>query len=260
MIATTPASQRRSRDEGACPRRREPPACDRECGCGQQQRAYDRVRVAAMLQQVIDLAADERIEQVDVGQVAADRGRGDQQVAADFARQAARIALRGARDGFPEQRADESMRDIVHGAGRADAKVTNSTQLASAMIVGSGAAHAIVNAVLKSGKDKMSSRALIDGFSALLMFPAAFFLPLPHGAWGWLAASARRPPRLSGLPDQVVRDRGHERGVPDCARRGAGARSGGRGRVLRRADQRLDRMRHRAGLQRSPAHRARDAA
>ena len=55
------------------------------------------------------------------------------------------------------------------------------------MIVGSGAAHAIVNAVLKSGKDKMSSRALIDGFSALLMFPAAFFLPLPHDAWGWNA-------------------------------------------------------------------------
>jgi len=58
------------------------------------------------------------------------------------------------------------------------------------MIVGSGAAHAIVNAVLKSGKDKMSSRALIDGSSALLMLPAAFFLPLPHGAWSWLAASA----------------------------------------------------------------------
>ncbi|MGH8239549.1 MAG: hypothetical protein ACREXP_21400 [Steroidobacteraceae bacterium] len=33
------------------------------------------------------------------------------------------------------------------------------------MIVGSGAARAIVNAVLKSGKDKMSSRALIDGIS-----------------------------------------------------------------------------------------------
>jgi multidrug transporter EmrE-like cation transporter len=68
--------------------------------------------------------------------------------------------------------------------------VTNSTQLASVMIVASGAAHAIVNAVLKSGRDKMSSRALIDGFSALLLLPAAFFLPLPHGAWGWLAASA----------------------------------------------------------------------
>jgi predicted MFS family arabinose efflux permease len=66
----------------------------------------------------------------------------------------------------------------------------NSTQLASVMIVGSGAAHAVVNAVLKSGKDKMSSRALIDGFSALLMFPLALFIPLPHGAWHWLATSA----------------------------------------------------------------------
>lgn len=54
------------------------------------------------------------------------------------------------------------------------------------MIVASGAAHAIVNAVLKSGKDKMSSRALIDGSSALLILPAAFLVPLPHGAWGWL--------------------------------------------------------------------------
>jgi drug/metabolite transporter (DMT)-like permease len=66
----------------------------------------------------------------------------------------------------------------------------SSTQLASVMIVASGAAHAIVNAVLKSGQDKMSSRALIDGFSALLLFPLAFIVPLPHGAWGWLAASA----------------------------------------------------------------------
>lgn len=61
--------------------------------------------------------------------------------------------------------------------------------LASVMIVVSGAAHAVVNAILKSGGDKMSSRALIDGFSALLILPAAFFLPLPHHAWGWLAAS-----------------------------------------------------------------------
>ncbi|HEY5070568.1 MAG TPA: EamA family transporter [Caulobacteraceae bacterium] len=60
---------------------------------------------------------------------------------------------------------------------------------ASVMILVSGAAHAVVNAILKSGRDKMSSRALIDGFSALLILPAAFFLPLPHGAWGWLAAS-----------------------------------------------------------------------
>ncbi|HVN00906.1 MAG TPA: DMT family transporter [Caulobacteraceae bacterium] len=62
-------------------------------------------------------------------------------------------------------------------------------QIAALMMLCSGAAHAGVNAILKSGEDKMSSRALIDGFSALLILPAAFFLPLPHGAWLWLAAS-----------------------------------------------------------------------
>jgi len=62
-------------------------------------------------------------------------------------------------------------------------------QTAALMMIASGMTHAVVNAILKAGRDKMSSRALIDGFSALLVLPAAFFLPLPHGAWGWLAAS-----------------------------------------------------------------------
>jgi drug/metabolite transporter (DMT)-like permease len=62
-------------------------------------------------------------------------------------------------------------------------------QPASLMIVASGASHAIVNAILKAGRDKMSSRALIDGFSAALLAPMALISPLPHGAWGWLAAS-----------------------------------------------------------------------
>ncbi len=57
------------------------------------------------------------------------------------------------------------------------------------MILISGAAHAVVNAILKSGRDKMSSRALIDGFSALMVLPVVFFLPLPSHAWGWLVAS-----------------------------------------------------------------------
>ncbi|MFI4976860.1 MAG: EamA family transporter [Caulobacterales bacterium] len=61
--------------------------------------------------------------------------------------------------------------------------------LASVMILVSGAAHAVVNAILKSGQDKMSSRALIDGFSAVIVLPLAFILPLPHHAWGWLATS-----------------------------------------------------------------------
>jgi len=57
------------------------------------------------------------------------------------------------------------------------------------MILTSGAAHAVVNAILKSGKDKMSSRALIDGFSALLVLPAIFFVPVPTAAFGWMAGS-----------------------------------------------------------------------
>jgi len=61
--------------------------------------------------------------------------------------------------------------------------------IAGLKLIGSGAAHAIVNAVLKSGDDKMSSRALIDGFSALLTLPGVFLLPLPSHAWVWLAAS-----------------------------------------------------------------------
>lgn len=62
-------------------------------------------------------------------------------------------------------------------------------QIASLMVLTSGALHAVVNAILKAGKDKLSSRALIDGFSALLILPAVFLVSPPHGAWGWLAAS-----------------------------------------------------------------------
>lgn len=60
---------------------------------------------------------------------------------------------------------------------------------AAMLVLVSGLAHAIVNAVLKAGKDKMSGRALIDGFSALLIAPAALFVPLPANAWIWLIAS-----------------------------------------------------------------------
>ena len=60
---------------------------------------------------------------------------------------------------------------------------------AALLMLASGAAHAVVNAILKSGGDKMSSRALIDGSSALLVLPLAFAVPLPSGAWSWLFAS-----------------------------------------------------------------------
>jgi drug/metabolite transporter (DMT)-like permease len=60
---------------------------------------------------------------------------------------------------------------------------------ASVLMLFSGLAHSIVNAIFKAGKDKMSGRALIDGFSALFVAPAAFLVPLPQNAWGWLMAS-----------------------------------------------------------------------
>jgi drug/metabolite transporter (DMT)-like permease len=61
--------------------------------------------------------------------------------------------------------------------------------VAAVLILVSGLAHAIVNAILKAGKDKLSGRALIDGSSALLIAPAVIWVALPSGAWGWLAAS-----------------------------------------------------------------------
>src|SRR5690242_21135091 len=65
----------------------------------------------------------------------------------------------------------------------------NAAAVAAIMMLTSGAAHAVVNGVLKAGEDKMSSRALIDGFSAIITLPGVFLLPLPHHAWQWLAAS-----------------------------------------------------------------------
>jgi drug/metabolite transporter (DMT)-like permease len=62
--------------------------------------------------------------------------------------------------------------------------------VAGAMMIGSGMAHATVNAIFKAGgSDKMSGRAMIDGSSALLIMPLALCVPLPHGAWVWLLAS-----------------------------------------------------------------------
>lgn len=62
--------------------------------------------------------------------------------------------------------------------------------LPPAMMIASGSIHAIVNAILKGGKDKMAGRATIDGSSALLLLPVTLLVPLPTGAWGWLFATA----------------------------------------------------------------------
>jgi drug/metabolite transporter (DMT)-like permease len=48
----------------------------------------------------------------------------------------------------------------------------------------------VVNAIVKGGKDKMASRAMTDGSSAIILLPALLIVPLPHGAWGGLAATA----------------------------------------------------------------------
>lgn len=54
----------------------------------------------------------------------------------------------------------------------------------------SGSLHAVVNALVKGGRDKMATRAATDGSSALLMLPALAFVSWPTGAWGLLALSA----------------------------------------------------------------------
>jgi drug/metabolite transporter (DMT)-like permease len=65
----------------------------------------------------------------------------------------------------------------------------NYAPIAPFLMLISGFLHAVVNAILKSGRDKISGRALIDGFSALLVLPLAFYVPLPAGAWVWIFAS-----------------------------------------------------------------------
>lgn len=62
--------------------------------------------------------------------------------------------------------------------------------LAPLMMIASGSIHAVVNAILKGGRDKMAGRAIIDGSSAVILLPALLLVPLPTGAWGWLVATA----------------------------------------------------------------------
>ena len=62
--------------------------------------------------------------------------------------------------------------------------------VAGTLMVASGSIHAVVNAILKGGRDKITGRAVIDGSSALILLPAIAFVPLPAGAWGWIAISA----------------------------------------------------------------------
>jgi drug/metabolite transporter (DMT)-like permease len=61
--------------------------------------------------------------------------------------------------------------------------------LAPALMIASGSIHAVVNAIVKGGRDKMASRAVTDGASAIIMLPAIALVPLATGAWDWLGLS-----------------------------------------------------------------------
>ncbi len=62
--------------------------------------------------------------------------------------------------------------------------------VAALLMILSGSLHAVVNALVKGGRDKMAARAATDGSSALVMLPLVAFVPWPTGAWGLLALSA----------------------------------------------------------------------
>ena len=58
------------------------------------------------------------------------------------------------------------------------------------LMILSGSLHAVVNVLIKGGRDKAAGRAMTDASSAVILLPALLFVPLPTGAWGALAASA----------------------------------------------------------------------
>jgi drug/metabolite transporter (DMT)-like permease len=54
------------------------------------------------------------------------------------------------------------------------------------LILLSAVVHAVVNVLTKRADDKYAMRLLIGVFSAVLVTPALFFLPLPHGFAVWM--------------------------------------------------------------------------
>src|SRR6201985_1636391 len=62
------------------------------------------------------------------------------------------------------------------------------------LILLSAVVHAVVNILTKRADDKYAMRLLIGVFSAILVTPALFFVPLPHGrAGGFLIGTAFVP-------------------------------------------------------------------
>ncbi|HXS08021.1 MAG TPA: EamA family transporter [Rhizomicrobium sp.] len=62
--------------------------------------------------------------------------------------------------------------------------------LALFLILLSALVHAVVNVLTKRAEDKYAMRLLVGVFSAALVAPALFFVPLPAGAWWFLAGTA----------------------------------------------------------------------
>src|SRR3984957_2799852 len=53
------------------------------------------------------------------------------------------------------------------------------------LILISAAVHAVVNILTKRARDKYAARLLIGVCSAIIVAPALFFVPLPHGRAVW---------------------------------------------------------------------------
>jgi drug/metabolite transporter (DMT)-like permease len=63
------------------------------------------------------------------------------------------------------------------------------TLIPALMMLLSGSIHAVVNAMIKGGGNRMVQMALASGSSTLFVLPFLPFVDLPHGAWGWLAVA-----------------------------------------------------------------------
>jgi drug/metabolite transporter (DMT)-like permease len=63
------------------------------------------------------------------------------------------------------------------------------TLLPVVLMLMSGSVHAIVNAMIKSGGNRMAHMALISGFGTLFVAPFIFFVDLPTASWGWMVGA-----------------------------------------------------------------------
>jgi drug/metabolite transporter (DMT)-like permease len=63
------------------------------------------------------------------------------------------------------------------------------TLLPALLMLLSGSIHAVVNAMIKGGGNRMIQMALSSGTGALIALPLLPFVPLPDGSWVWLLSA-----------------------------------------------------------------------